>query len=376
VLQDEECSSPINSVCWSRSGNKLLLSSADKSLSLWNVRSGNRIIRIVLEINPLQARLHPRFSKIPICLACPLSRPPVIVNLTTTQTTSLKVSVLERNERSTSVSHNRNADDGTTFCSPTPACFNKSGHLVYVGNSKGEILLVEHMNNEVLAMVPIPGGCEVKNIVFSRNGLYLLTSSSDRIIRIFKNLLPRIYDFMILEGHHVNPKFDGLYGVEKLKAIGSICLALIGELQDSSMIGQWKSPCFSGNGVAGGSASRGEHKIYIWNRVRLLKILEGPEESIVDFAWHPLNPIVVSVSYTGKLYIWGKVFTDKSSALVGQEVKPCEEEEVDIVTMKKDPDFSDSDMSQEELCFLPADPKFDAPERTDESVESSSRMIQ
>jgi len=62
-----------------------------------------------------------------------------------------------------------------------------------------------------------------------------------------------------------------------------------------------------------------------------------------------------------------------------QEVKPCEvdeDEEVDILTVNKDPDFSDSDMSQEELCFLPADPKFDAPERTDESVESSSRMRQ
>jgi len=68
--------------------------------------------------------------------------------------------------------------------------------------------------------------------------------------------------------------------------------------------------------VAGGSACRGGHKIYIWNRTTLLKILEGPEESIVDFAWHPLSPIAVSVSFTGQLYIRGKVFTDKCSAYV------------------------------------------------------------
>ena len=313
MLQDEECTSPINSVCWSRSGSRILLSSADKSLSLWDVRSGNRITRIVLEINPLQACLHPRSSQPPLCLACPLSRPPLIVDLNTGETTSLKVSALERNEGPTSVSHNKSAD-GTTFGSPTPACFNKNGNLVYVGNSKGEILVVNYINNEVLAMIPIRGGCEVKNIVFSKNGADLLTSSSDRIIRIFHNILPRTVEVTALVGLKEN--IIRLKGVEKLKAIGTMCLTLVTELQDSSMIGQWKSPCFSITGVAGGSACRGGHKIYIWNRTTLLKILEGPEESIVDFAWHPLSPIVVSVSFTGQLYIWGKVFTDKCSAYV------------------------------------------------------------
>ena len=74
------------------------------------------------------------------------------------------------------------------------------------------------------------------------------------------------------------------------------------EFQDSITKMHWKAPCFSGDGewVIGGSASKGEHKIYIWDRAgHLVKILEGPKEALIDLAWHPVHPIVVPVSLTG-----------------------------------------------------------------------------
>lgn len=51
-----------------------------------------------------------------------------------------------------------------------------------------------------------------------------------------------------------------------------------------------------------------------------------------------------------------------------------EDEEVDIVAVDKDA-FSDSDMSQEELCFLPAIPCPDVPERQGKCVGSSSKLM-
>lgn len=53
-----------------------------------------------------------------------------------------------------------------------------------------------------------------------------------------------------------------------------------------------------------------------------------------------------------------------------------EDDEVDIVTVDKDSAFSDSDMSQEELCFLPAIPLPDAPEQQDKCLESSSKLVE
>jgi len=52
-----------------------------------------------------------------------------------------------------------------------------------------------------------------------------------------------------------------------------------------------------------------------------------------------------------------------------------EDEEVDIVSVEKDATFSDSDMSQEELCFLPATPNRDPPEQQDKCAESSSKLL-
>ncbi|XP_027921218.1 protein RBL-like [Vigna unguiculata] len=402
-LRDNDCSSPITSVCWSKCGNRILISAADKSLLLWDVMSGKRITRIVLQQTPLHARLHPGSSKPSLCLACPLSCAPMIVDLNTGNTTSLKVSVLEVSNNGTTPASRNKCADGITSFSPTAACFSKNGNLVYVGNSKGEILIINYKDNEVRAMVPIPGGSVVKNIVFSRNGKYLLTNSNDRIIRIYENLLPLKDEVRALDD--LNENLNDLDGVEKLKGVGSKCLTLFRELQDLITKVHWKAPCFSGDGewVVGGSASKGEHKIYIWDRVgRLVKILEGPKEAIIDLAWHPVRPIVVSVSLNGIVYIWAKDYTENWSAFAPdfkeleeneeyveredefdlipetgkvKESDVNEDDEVDIVTVEKDPGFSDSDMSEEELCFLPATPTCDVPEQMDKFIESSSKLV-
>jgi COMPASS component SWD1 len=192
--------------------------------------------------------------------------------------------------------------------------------------------------------------------------------------------------------------------VEKLRAAGSKSLSLFREFQDSITRVHWKVPCFSGDGewVVGGSASKGEHKIYIWDRAgRLVKILEGPKEALVDLCWHPVHPIVVSVSLTGLVYIWAKDYTENWSAFAPdfkeleeneeyveredefdlvpetEKVKESdvkEDEEVDIVMVEKDSAFSDSDMSEEEVCFLPVDPCPDIPEQQDKCVGSSSKL--
>ena len=52
-----------------------------------------------------------------------------------------------------------------------------------------------------------------------------------------------------------------------------------------------------------------------------------------------------------------------------------EDVEVDIVTVEKDSAFSDSDMSQDEVCFLPAIPSPDAPEQPEKCIESSSKLV-
>ncbi|CAI9765076.1 unnamed protein product [Fraxinus pennsylvanica] len=400
-LRDKDCVAAITSVCWSKYGHRILVSSADKSLTLWDVVKGEKIARTTLPQTPLQARLHPGSSTPSICLACPFSSAPMIVDMNTGNMTILPVSLSDTGNGVVPPSRNKFSDGSAPF-SPTAACFNKYGDLVYVGNSKGELLIVDHKNVLICGIVPVPGNAVIKNMVFSRNGQYLLTNSNDRTIRIYENLLPLKGGLKFLEeSNHAGDEKDGF---EKLKAVGSSCLALFREFQDSITKVHWKAPCFSGDGewVIGGSASKGEHKIYIWDQAgHLVKILEGPKEALIDLAWHPVHPIVVSVSLTGLVYIWAKDYTENWSAFAPdfkeleeneeyveredefdlmpetEKVKESdvdEDEEIDIVGVEKDSAFSDSDMSQGEICFLPADPSPDVPEPQDKFVGSTSKQ--
>ncbi|KAG6390121.1 hypothetical protein SASPL_151603 [Salvia splendens] len=382
-LKDKECVTAITSVCWSKYGHRILVSAADKTLTLWDVVKGERIARIALQQAPLQARLHPGSSTPSFCLACPLSSAPMIIDLLTETVTGLPVSLSDTGNGATPPIRNK-FSDGSAPYTPTAACFNKYGDLIYVGNSKGEILIIDSTSLEILGIVSVPGSAVIKNIVFNRSGRYLLTNSNDRIIRIYENLLPLKGGRAALgKANHESAEQDE---DEKLKAAGSRSLALFQEFQDSITRVHWKAPCFSGDGewVVGGSASKGEHKIYIWDRAgHLVKILEGPKEALIDLAWHPIKPIIVSVSLTGLVYIWAKDYTENWSAFAPdfkeleeneeyveredefdlvpetEKVKDLginEDEDIDILNTEGDSAFSDSDMSQGEIRFLPPDP--------------------
>lgn len=400
-LRDKDCVAPITSVCWSKYGHHLLASATDRSLTLWEVKSGEKIARVTLQQTTLLVRLHPGSSTPSICLACPLSSAPILVDLNTSSSTVLPVSVSDSG--SGVPIHPRNKfSDGSPPYTPTAATFNKNGDLIYVGNSKGEILIVDFKTIRVLAVIPILGGSIIRNIVFSRNDQYLLTNSNDRVIRVYENLLTHKNAAVTLEA--ISNSFDNLQGIEKLKAVGTKSLILQREFQDVVTKIQWKAPCFSGDGewVVGASASKGEHKIYIWDRSGYLaKILEGPKEALIDLAWHPVRPLVVSVSIAGLVYIWAKDYTENWSAFAPDfkeleeneeyveredefdlvpetdKVKECEvdeDEEVDVLTFEKDSTFSDSDASMEELCFLTAVPSPDVPEKQENYVGSSTKV--
>lgn len=295
-------------------------------MTLWDVAKGEKIARSTLQQTPLQARLHPGSATASICLACPLSSAPMIVDLETGSTTLLPVSLSDSANGTGPPSRNKFSDGSAPF-TPTAACFDKHGDLVYVGNSKGEIFIIDHKSVKIHAIFSIPGNAVIKNIVFSRNGQYLLTNSNDRTIRIYENLLPLKGALKALD--ELKDKETEKDEAEKLKAIGSRTLTLSREFQDSITKVHWKVPCFSGDGewVVGGSASKGEHKIYIWDKAgHLVKILEGPKEALIDLAWHPVRPMVLSVSLTGLVYIWAKDYTENWSAFA-PDFKELEENE-------------------------------------------------
>ncbi|GJN28187.1 hypothetical protein PR202_gb16284 [Eleusine coracana subsp. coracana] len=387
-FRDKDLNAPITCVCWSKYGHRLLASAADKSLTLWDVVSGVTIARLNLHQTTLVARFHPSSPRPSICLACPLSSAPLLLDFNTGSTTVLPVSVTEDGNPLGPNPQNHFSDSSPPVTS-TAATFDRHGDLIYVGNSKGDILIVDSKSIQVYAVISTRGGSMVKNIVFSRDGQYLLTNSNDRVIRVYKTSLPvKGSGKEIRNITSNNDDCESQYG--KLQTNGRSCLALSFEVSDATAKMQWKTPCFSGNGelIVAGSANKREHKLQIWDQSgHVLKILEGPKEALIDLAWHPAKPIIATVSITGVVYIWAKVqvqnwapFAPKFVELEeneeyveqedefdlnGKEEKDekllfDENAEVDVETCEKNEMFSDLDDFDDESVHLPAIPSPDA----------------
>eukprot|EP00249_Psilotum_nudum_P023337 c28833_g1_i6 orf=3-1592(-) len=397
-LRNKDCGAAITSVSWSKCGHRLLAAATDKSLALWDIAQGEKIASVTLQQTALHARLHPGSASPTLCLACPISSAPLLVDFATGMTYTLPVFP---SRASDAVQYGRNkTNDGTVTYSPAAASFNKRGDVIYVGNSKGEILIVEMESRQVQGVVQVPGGAVIRQIVFSRSGQYLLTNSNDRVIRVFENLIPR--DRAITTLSELTNALGDRNSLDNLKLRGSQCLRFTKDFQDAVNRVHWKAACFNGDGefVVGASAGKGEHKIHIWNRKfgQLARILEGPKEGLADLAWHPTRPIVASVSMSGVVFLWAKDYTENWSAFAPDfqeleeneeyveredefdmmpdtnKVKPArvdEDEEVDIMTTEKVAAYSDSDDSQDGLYFLPTMPLPDTPDQQNPTMQAS-----
>uniref|UniRef100_A0A8C4ILU8 Retinoblastoma-binding protein 5 n=1 Tax=Dicentrarchus labrax TaxID=13489 RepID=A0A8C4ILU8_DICLA len=169
------------------------------------------------------------------------------------------------------------------------------------------------------------------------------------------------------------------------------------KLQDLVNRTPWKRCCFSGDGeyIVAGSAR--QHALYIWEKSigNLVKILHGTRgELLLDVAWHPVRPIIASIS-SGVVSIWAQNQVENWSAFapdfkeldenveyeeresefdIEDEDKSepeqtgadaAEDEEVDVTTVDPIVAFCSSDEELEDykaLLYLPIAPEVEDPE--------------
>ncbi|CAG8507544.1 1925_t:CDS:2 [Diversispora eburnea] len=150
----------------------------------------------------------------------------------------------------------------------------------------------------------------------------------------------------------------------------------------------WNQCCFSqvGEYIIGGSAKLASHEIYIWDirTTRLVQTLQGPYETLIDLAQHPVQPVIVSLDEQGAVHTWttrhkedwlnwDPGFTEIHDNIVYEEKEDefdvlsdeennnsqnnsiqtdnCDNEEIDVITVDK-PENSDSPDEDEEFLDL------------------------
>nr|CAG4640810.1 EOG090X04Y3 [Eulimnadia texana] len=321
---------PVCSLCWSRDGKKILSASTDNTVAIWDVLTGES--SFILAIRS-------RFSFVP----CATPQSWLISRASTADLNII-------------------------------ASFDRRGDHIYTGNGRGKILVLNSSTLEVVASFRISQGntssTAVRSIEFSRRGSNFLVNSGDRIIRVYdaKEILAC--------GKDGDPE-------------------PVQRLQDLVNKTTWKKCCFSGDGeyICAGSAR--QHALYIWERSigNLVKILHGTKgELLLDVVWHPVRPIIASVS-SGVVSLWAQYqvenwsafapdfkeldenveyeeresefdIADEDKSVTQNERKEEEDVEVDVTT--EDPVAaycsSDEENVKEALMYLPIAPEVEDPE--------------
>nr|CAG4636959.1 EOG090X04Y3 [Ceriodaphnia reticulata]SVE72897.1 EOG090X04Y3 [Ceriodaphnia reticulata] len=344
---------PVCSLCWSRSGHSILSASTDNTVAIWDVLTGECTQRYRFPSPIIKVQYHPR--KPDIFLVCPMRHAAVLVELEGNH----KLLPLDEDESDLNIT----------------ASFDRRGQLIYTGNGRGRILVLDATSLEVRASFRITQGTTsttaVRSIDFARRGDHFLVNSADRIIRVYdaKEILAC--------GKDGDP--------EPMQ-----------RLQDLVNKTTWKKCCFSGDGeyICAGSAR--QHALYVWERSigNLVKILHGTKgELLLDVVWHPVRPIIASVS-SGVVSIWAQNQVENWSAFapdfkeldenveyeeresefdladedksVTQNEREVEDDlEVDVTTVQPISAYYSSDEEKDDediLLYLPIAPEVEEPE--------------
>lgn len=346
---------PVCSLTWSRTGHKLASASTDNNVCIWDVLTGECDQKYRFPCPVLKVQFQPRIHE--CILVCPMRHAAVIVDTNGGH----QVVPLD--------------DDGDLNI---VASFDRRGEYVYTGNAKGRVLVLDAKTLEVKASFRIILGTSsataVKSIEFARRGDCFLVNTADRVIRVYDS------KEVLACGKDGEPE-----PIQKLQ-----------DLVNKTM---WKKCCFSGDGeyICAGSAR--QHALYIWEKSigNLVKILHGTKgELLLDVAWHPVRPIIASIS-SGVVSVWAQNQVENWSAFApdfkeldenveyeeresefdltdedksvasGGEDKEDTDLEIDVCRVDPVAAFCSSDEeneNQDALMFLPIAPEIEDPEES------------
>ncbi|KAM0752903.1 WD40 repeat-like protein [Meredithblackwellia eburnea MCA 4105] len=294
----------VTTLCWSRNSRYLLTASRDWNAIIWDLSSsasqtdaGERRDTVRFDGPITSAHLHPRNSKM-LVVTLQGQVQPVFVDLRTEGGRWNLEPIVEEDEEDED-----DEDDGSKKNRElaTIARFNPAGDLIYVGTSRGSINIFDVETKECLWAEYIGAASTIKHLEFDEEGKTLVINSNDRCIRVI-----RLMDEEPLSDQTSPPPEDASPPPARPPRIP--WFSEQHKFQDLVGRTSWNGCAFSRDGeyIIGGAGHKGSHNIYVWDRESggLLKILEGPKDPLEDLDWHPIRPLIASVSSLGLIHVW------------------------------------------------------------------------
>lgn len=190
-------------------------------------------------------------------------------------------------------------------------------NILLTGTSKGWLKIYRVMSDGVYQRIYDKkiGNFNIKMIIISQSGDRVAVNCADRTIRQFS---------LIISEDHLN-----------------IDLELEHKYQDVINRLQWNSIFFSnhsGEYLVASAHGSSAHDLYLWETSSgtLVRVLEGPEEELLDIDWNFYTMCIASNGLeTGNIYIWSISIPPKWSALAPD----FEEIEENIEYQEKENEF-------------------------------------
>lgn len=390
-------SRPVQSISWSHDGRYLLSSSRDWKCILWDLKSpttttagggsggitkyhhhsNKRVFNF--ETPVWSAYLHPTDStKFVVSLFEDNARyveiddPAAATGLMTTPPSAPRAPRILSLPSSATPGKSENA---------LVTIFSASGDYILVGTSKGNINVIKTGTTQIVHSTRISSS-NIKNMVMSGNGRFLVVNSSDRVVRFVS--LPRALAEPASVKHEAQAKEkevqeekkeEGMKGPEdadaeeeaKAKAEAEETAEAEGDdktddttwnfeiehkFQDVVNRLQWNAISISPTAeYVLASTFEAAHDIYMWETSMgsLVKIYEGPKEELVDVEWHPSRPVVAATGLdSGKIYLWTSIVPQRWSALAPDFIEV--EENVEYLEREDEFDVEDeTEQNQRQL---------------------------
>lgn len=298
-------SRPIQSLSWSHDGRYLLSGSRDWKCILWDLQAGGSNKKRVFnfETPVWSAIFHPKDS------------------------TKFVVSLYENHARYIELADeetNIMTLPSTTAVGKTEYAlvtrFSASGEYIIAGTSKGNINVIRTGTAEILHSTRISSS-NIKNMIMSSNGRFLVVNSSDRVVRFVS--VPSALNEPTKDEKPISDKPSETPSEQTDdpddSQDDSWNFEVEHKFQDVVNRLQWNAVAVSPNSeYVLASTYEAAHDIYMWETSMgsLVKIYEGPKEELVDVEWHPSRPVVAATGLdSGKIYLWTSIVPQRWSAL-------------------------------------------------------------
>ncbi|WAR05411.1 RBBP5-like protein, partial [Mya arenaria] len=214
--------------------------------------------------------------------------------------------------------------------------FNRQGTLLAVGCNDGRLVLWDFLTRGISKVI----NAHV-HPVWSRNGRKLLSAATDNTVSIWDVLQGEIEKTFRFPSPILKVQFHPRSSGEVLACAKDGEPEPIQKLQDLVNKTMWKKCCFSGDGefIVAGSAK--QHTLHIW-------------EKAVGNLWHPVRPIIVSIS-SGVVSVWAQNQVENWSAFA-PDFKELDEN-VEYDERESEFDIAEEGMEKKDLKEDEEDPQ-------------------